>query len=126
MARDYAAEYQRRQALARERGFSGSWERRQARQLGYQRAERIDFTRKRAPLSPDELARAKRESVDEFERIALRAHRRMSDVEFRQLLADGDAAMRRKDFAEADRIARKLGYRSSKTGPAGRFCYYHE
>lgn len=126
MARDYAAEYQRRQALARERGFSGYWERRQARQLGYQRAERIDFTRKRAPLSPDELARAKRESVDEFERIALRAHRRMSDVEFRQLLADGDAAMRRKDFAEADRIARKLGYRKSKTGPAGRIFYYHE
>lgn len=125
--RNYAAEYQRRQAIARQHGFGSYWERRQARKLGYERADRLDLQRKRHPLSPAQIAKARKASVDDFERIAVHARRvGLTPHELEQLWADGDRALRRRDHAEADRIARRLGYRKSKSGPPSRIFYYHE
>jgi len=99
--RDYKAEYARRQQRARARGFRGYWQERKARRtIGTQRRGRVD------PKALDEQLRAAAKDAD--------------------LYKQGMAAMRRSDFDEAERIARKLGYRKgSRKGPARRIFFYH-
>lgn len=123
--RNYAAEYERRQAIARQHGFGSYWERRQARAAGFDRAEKtLSFDRKRNPMTNDQRQRAIRSKVDEYERTAAKSRAKgLSDSQQAKLWSQGDAAMRRKDFKEANRIARRLGVTGSNPG---RIFYYHE
>jgi hypothetical protein len=95
-SRDYAAEYAARQARARASGYTSYWHQRQTK-----------ATARRLPTG------AERES---FTRYA----KRHPGAEWRRLWVDGDRALRRKDHAEAERIARKLGYRPRRDPDTGR------
>lgn len=89
-ARDYAAEYAARQSRARAAGYRSYDQQRWARALG------LDRTLEGRP-PPDA------------------AVRQLSAADMRR----GVGAMRRKDFDEADRLARRHGYGTLRRRPPG-------
>lgn len=109
-ARDYSAEYAARNTAARQAGFKSYWHRRQIdREIGVNRYIHTKTGRRQNPL---------------FLEIE-KAGSRYTPKNWRRLQAEGRAALRRRDFDEADRIAKKLGKRDTKQGPARRLFYYH-
>ena len=102
--RDYAAEYQLRKSRAQEAGFTGYWQRRRVRQVAIQSG-------------------GFEQDVSQFERAVVRS--RLSAPVYLDLFNQGQDALRAKDHAEASRIARMMGYRDAKAGPAERIFWYH-
>lgn len=103
-ARDYAAEYQRRQS--------------RARQLGYTSYNHRRRTEEAARLYDDRSARnliSKSKNPPPG----------MTPAQVRRLWAEGDRALRAKDHEEARRIAKRLGYRQVPKGPPQRVFFYH-
>ncbi len=111
-ARNYRAEYAARMARARREGFGSYWEVRQFRAVVGSRA--------RDTPQLDELTEHYRGWVAGGQ----------SPAQFRRLVQQGRDALRRRDHAEAYRIARQLGYEDEESdyyseGWAQRAFYYH-
>lgn len=104
--RDYAAEYERRQEIARDLGYGSYHQRRQTSEL----ADRLELDR---------------EGRRELERLSKEGGSRLSPAEVRQRFREGADALRRKDHEQAEAIARQLGYRPTRNGPARRVFWYH-
>ena len=99
--RNYAAEYERRQARARSEGYLSYWDKRTAPPV-IRTGMSDDARRKmRAEIGPE--------------------GRRLSSKD----LAKGHALLRAKDFKGADALARKRGIRARKGMPPGRVFWYH-
>ena len=99
-SRDYAAEYARRQSRARAQGFTSYWHQRQIRReiKVSDPAVRGEIERKGARFTP---------------------------AEWRREMRRGEDALRRGDKREANRIARRLGFRDTQRAPGYRAFYYH-
>lgn len=103
--RNYTAEYERRNALARSRGYSSYWAERQHLKVADQNWPGLRDRSREDDYSPDSRA------------AFLRFMREGKTPERRKLYAQGVQAERDHDQAQARRIARQLGWRRN---PAGR------
>lgn len=100
--RNYKAEYARRVARARREGYASYYHKRKVS------SEARNFA---GPQSQRFVSFAK-------------DHPRVND---RRLYYQGMRALMRRDHVEADRIARQLGAKTSRTGdPPERIFWYHE
>ena len=120
-ARDYKREYALRQQRARSEGFSSYWQRRQTRRLAYELYPGESTNRQRIPGQPRNPAEQRARFI---KRIA-EPPRGMTAAQARSLWLRGMDAQRSHDWDEAERIARRLGYRASAYGPARRIWWYH-